>query len=59
MNEKLKFEVVFGDNYGEQTILEGITDIQVLNGVTLFFSGDKLVMGVSVEKLVYFREKSY
>lgn len=53
----MKIEIVWiaFDGHYATTTLENITDIQVLNGVTLFFSDDNLSMGVSVSKLVYFK----
>lgn len=53
----MKTEVVWVayDGHYVTTILEEMTDIQIQDGVTLFFNGDRLLMGVSNNKLVYFQ----
>ena len=55
--ERMKTEVVWiaYDGHYATTILEHMTDVQGLDGTILFFNGDKLLMGVAVSKLVYFK----
>ena len=43
------------DGHYATKILKDITDVQELNGLTLFFRGQKLVFGIAVSKLVYFQ----
>lgn len=56
-DEKVKTEVIwiaYDGHYGI-TILENVTDTQIVDGVIVFYDGKKLLMGVAVNKLVYFK----
>lgn len=53
----MKTEVVYiaYDGRYATTTLDDITDIQSSDGVVLFFSRNKIVMGLAIKMLVYFK----
>lgn len=54
----MNIEVVWVDDNGcfSVTKLEYVTDVQVLEGVTIFFEGNMMLLGVATNKLVFFKK---
>lgn len=54
--KKLEMEVIYGSDQGIHiiTLLKDVTDVQFFEGVIVFYSKKKMLLGVTRENLIHF-----